>query len=96
LLGAALALAPVVLDARGSTTLSAAEARDHVGEHAKVCGQVASTRYAEDRNGAPTFLNLDPPYPRQIFTALVWGEDRMKRIHSKPSHIRRESERPDS
>ncbi len=26
--------------------------------------------------GTPTFINLDRPYPHQVFTALVWGEDR--------------------
>jgi hypothetical protein len=28
--------------------------------------------------GEPTFLNLDEPYPRQIFTILIWGSDRTK------------------
>jgi hypothetical protein len=26
----------------------------------------------------PTFLNLDEPYPRQIFTIVIWGGDRAK------------------
>lgn len=64
--------------ARAWSTLSAAQAGDHVGEQARVCGITVSTRYAESSNGSPTFLNLDRPYPDQIFTALVWGEDRDK------------------
>jgi len=28
--------------------------------------------------GQPTFLNLDKPYPQQIFTILIWGENRAK------------------
>jgi hypothetical protein len=28
--------------------------------------------------GEPTFLNLNRPYPNQIFKILVWGEDRPK------------------
>jgi micrococcal nuclease len=28
--------------------------------------------------GQPTFINLDEPYPKQIFTAVIWGSDRSK------------------
>lgn len=61
-----------------AATLSAAEAQDHVGESATVCGAVASARHATSVKGEPTFLNLDKAYPKQIFTVLVWGEDRRK------------------
>jgi hypothetical protein len=60
------------------TPISAAEAKNHVGERATVCGEVASTHYAARRRGNPTFINLDQPYPNQIFTALIWGSDRPK------------------
>jgi hypothetical protein len=56
--------------------LTATEAKDHIGEQATVCGKVASTRYAAATRGKPTFLNLDKPYPNQIFTVLIWGENR--------------------
>jgi hypothetical protein len=26
----------------------------------------------------PTFLNLDKPYPNQIFTVVIWGNNRSK------------------
>jgi hypothetical protein len=58
--------------------LTAAEAKDHIGEQATVCGKVASTRYAATTRGKPTFLNLDKPYPSQVFTVLIWGESREK------------------
>jgi DNA/RNA endonuclease YhcR with UshA esterase domain len=58
--------------------LSAAEAKDHVGETATVCGTVASAKYAAGSRGQPTFLNLDEPYPNQIFTVVIWREDRAK------------------
>jgi len=58
--------------------LTAREAKDHVGEVATVCGTVASARYADRTKGQPTFLNLDEPYPNQIFTILIWGDDRAK------------------
>ena len=58
--------------------LSATEAKDHVGETATVCGSVVSTRYAASTRGQPTFLNLDKPYPNQIFTVVIWGSNRSK------------------
>jgi len=58
--------------------LSASEAKDHIGETATVCGDVVSTRYAASTKGQPTFLNLDKPYPNQIFTVLIWGSNRNK------------------
>jgi hypothetical protein len=58
--------------------LTAAGAKDHIGEKATVCGKVASTRYAATTRGKPTFLNLDKPYPSQVFTVLIWGENRTK------------------
>ena len=59
-------------------TLSAAQAADHAGEQARVCGEVASSKYSRKSDGEPTFLNLDEPFPDHVFTALVWGEDRHK------------------
>lgn len=57
---------------------TAAEAKEHIGENATVCGDVASTRYAPSSKGEPTFLNLDKPYPNQIFTVVIWGNNRSK------------------
>jgi len=59
-------------------SITAAEAKNHIGEKATVCGQVASTHYAATSRGNPTFINLDKPYPDQIFTVLIWGSDRPK------------------
>jgi hypothetical protein len=56
--------------------ITAAEAKDHIGDRATVCGKVASTHYAKSSKGEPTFLNLDEPYPKEIFTVLIWGSDR--------------------
>jgi len=59
-----------------STSISAAEAANHVGESAMVCGLVASAKYATETRRQPTFLNIDRPYPNHVFTALIWGSDR--------------------
>jgi hypothetical protein len=69
---AALALA------QDATRLTAAEAQNHVGENATVCGKVASTYYAATKGRRPTFLNIDKPYPYEIFTVLIWGSDRLR------------------
>ena len=55
---------------------TAADAKDHVGETATVCGTVASEHYAARSKGQPTFINLDKPYPDQIFTIVIWSSDR--------------------
>jgi len=70
-----MVLATVALAA---DTITATEAKNHIGENATVCGVVASARYADRSKGQPTFLNLDKPYPDAIFTILIWGDDRAK------------------
>ncbi len=64
--------------AAGADQISAVEAKEHVGKTFTVCGKVTSTRYAAATLGQPTFLNLDKPYPNQIFTIVIWGTDREK------------------
>ncbi len=51
--------------------LTVAEAKDHIGEEATLCGRVASTRFAATTKGKPTFLNLDKPYLSDLFTVLI-------------------------
>lgn len=62
--------------ARAADPLTPEQAAAHVGEQAVVCGVVASAKYATRTKGQPTFLNLGAPYPRHVFTALVWGSAR--------------------
>ena len=62
----------------GQRPISSLQARNHIGEYSKVCGLVASTHFANRSRGAPTFINLDRPYPDQVFTAVIWVEDRAK------------------
>lgn len=58
--------------------LSPVDAASHVGEVATVCGLVASTKYAPQSIGAPTFLDFGGTYPNAAFTALILGSDRAK------------------
>ena len=71
----ALLLAAFLL---AQTSLTPVEAKGHVGEMATVCGKVVSARFAESSNRQPTFLNLDQPFPKQIFTVVIFGSDRSK------------------
>jgi hypothetical protein len=75
-----LALCAVMFPTVSAQTnrLCTAEAKEHVGERATVCRKLASTRYASKSRGRPTFLNLDQPFPRKVFTVLIWGDDRSK------------------
>ncbi|MFO8231743.1 MAG: hypothetical protein R6U20_03670 [Longimonas sp.] len=59
-----------------TVTVSAGEARAHVGESAEVCGAVTEVSYASRIRGAPTFVNLGEAYPAQAFTAVIWGDAR--------------------
>jgi hypothetical protein len=68
----------LLLPLEAQKKLSPAEAKDHIGENATVCGNVVSTRYAASTKGQPTFLNLGKPYPNQIFTVVIWGNNRGK------------------
>ena len=58
------------------SALSTTEAARHIGERATVCGNIAGEHTAMNSRGTPTFINLDQPYPNQVFTALAWGSDR--------------------
>jgi hypothetical protein len=60
------------------STISAEEAKSHVGEKTSVCGLAVGARYASGSRGNPTFINLDKAYPNQIFTVVIWGSDRQK------------------
>jgi hypothetical protein len=73
-----LILSAFAVAAATQKKLSASEAKDHFGETTTVCGEVVSAQYAVTTSGQPTFLNLDKPYPHQIFTIVIWGNSRSK------------------
>jgi hypothetical protein len=79
-----LLVALLAQTASAANTLTADEAKNHIGETATVCGMVASPHYAEQTKGSPTFVNIDNPYPNQVFTILIWGED-LPKFSPKPS-----------
>ena len=64
--------------AHAASILSPAQAAQHIGELATVCGTVASSHYAVGSNDQPTFINLDKAYPDQIFTIVIFADYRGK------------------
>lgn len=58
--------------------LTPAQAAQHVGTTATVCGTIAGAHYAERSDGQPTFINLDKPYPDPVFTIVIFGDYRAK------------------
>jgi hypothetical protein len=66
----------IALSQANSQSITSADAKNHIGEQATVCGKVASERTATSSRGEPTFINLDSACPNQVFTILVWGDDR--------------------
>ena len=66
----------LVSSASFAQEIPAAEAAKHIGENATVCRTIASEHTATSAKGTPTFINLDRPYPNQVFTLLIWGDDR--------------------
>jgi hypothetical protein len=76
--GLAAALVAIWSIGADAAFLTAEQAASHIGESATVCGLVASAHYAATTHAQPTFLNLGQSYPNQIFTAVIFGNDRAK------------------
>lgn len=72
---------------QGNKKISASEAGHHIGEHAVVCGVVASSRYLSNSRSKPTFLNLRNAYPSQDFTVVIWPEDRPQFGHPEDTYL---------
>jgi hypothetical protein len=75
----------LTVSAFAQETISPEDAAKFIGQQKTVCGTVASAHYAARSKGQPTFLNLNKPYPNQIFTVLIWGSDRGK--FEKPPEV---------
>ena len=67
--------------------IPAAQSGQHIGEHATVCGIVASSRYLSSSRSKPTFLNFGKPYPNEDFTVVIWPDDRQKFGHPEDTYL---------
>lgn len=59
-----------------ATVITAAQAKQRIGERVKVCGVIATIYESQRNKRNPTMLNFNQPYPKNDFTALIWREDR--------------------
>lgn len=57
-------------------SIPAADAGKHIGEQATVCGNIAGKHVVAQSRGAPTFIDIDRPYPHEPFTVVFWERDR--------------------
>jgi hypothetical protein len=69
-------LLSIALISSVAQTISSADAKNHLGERATVCGLVVNKHVASQSRGRPTFIDLDKSYPSQSFTVLVWKHDK--------------------
>jgi endonuclease G len=60
----------------GKGKINTLQAKDYIGKDACVCGKVVSTKFNENGKTNPTYINLDKKYPEQVFTLMIFGQDR--------------------
>ena len=66
--------------------VNANDIKDHIGDSVKYCGKVSSARLMDRMANAPAFLNIDGAYPKQVFTVVIWKQEREKFIN-KPEQF---------
>ncbi|HOU46632.1 MAG TPA: DNA/RNA non-specific endonuclease [Chitinophagales bacterium] len=66
---------PIITD-YGKGKISAYQAKDFIGKETCVCGKVVSTKFVDNGKSNPTYINLDKKYPDQVFTLMIFGQDR--------------------
>ncbi len=59
-------------------TIKAKDALKFAGQQKTVCGMIAGAHYETRSQGHLTLLDIDKPYPSQVFTVLIWDSDRVK------------------
>ena len=75
---AALAALGLWAFSAGAANLHPEDAVSHIGETATVCGVVASAKFEAHARSQPTLLDLGRSYPRAVFTAVIYGDNRSK------------------
>jgi hypothetical protein len=67
--------------------ITAAQAKNHVGQKTTVCGRVVGIHFVSSGKGQPTFMHMDEQYPNQIFTVVIWGADRLKFVRPEETFL---------
>lgn len=69
-----------------SQTITSEQVKDNVGKTVTVLGKVADGRYLASSAKQPTLLNIDKAFPNQVFTVVIYGENR-KAFGYKPEEV---------
>jgi hypothetical protein len=72
LLIAALVVGSASIVAISQDTINTEEAAKFLGLQRTVCGNVVSSHHDANLKGQPTFIDLDKPFPYEVFTVLIW------------------------
>lgn len=59
-----------------SQTIPAEEVKNNVGKTVTVSGKVVDGAYLNSAYNKPTLLNIDKAFPNEIFTVVIYGENR--------------------
>lgn len=57
-------------------TISIDSLASHIGEKVTVCNKVYGTKFLDQANKQPTFLNVGASYPDNPLTVVIFGDDR--------------------
>lgn len=70
----------------GQATISIDSLSSHMGDSVTVCSKVYGTRYLEQSEKQPTFLNIGATYPNSLLTVVIFGESR-KSFNNAPEKM---------
>ncbi len=73
----------------GKNKINTSQVKNYIGQNSCVCGKVVSTKFNENGKSNPTYINLDKKYPEQLFTLMIFGQDR-KNFTYKPEEFLRD------
>jgi hypothetical protein len=62
----------VLFSCFSQTKVKLDELKDHIGDSVVVEGSVSGTRYLENADRSPTFLNIGGAYPKNLLTIVIW------------------------
>lgn len=66
---------PQSVQQKPGATFTAAEAKNPTGKKITICDKVFDTRFLENSNGQPTFLNMGAAYPSSLLTVVIFGTE---------------------
>ena len=78
LLAVCFTLSSLPLFAQDKQTVAPEEALKYHLQIKTVCGKVAGTQHARAIKGEPTLLHIGKPYPKHVFTVVIWAADKGK------------------